>query len=90
MKYSHYPEGKHLGDHYDAIVYIEIPTEEVQYGEQMKKEVRYRTLKIIQVKKTRLQSPNRMNTEKKKSKKKKKYEKHSLNIHLFTNVIPVV
>ena len=31
-----------------------------------------------------------MNTEKKKEGEKKKYEKHSLNIHLFTNVISVV
>ena len=28
-KYSHDPERKYLGDHYDAIVNIEIPTEEV-------------------------------------------------------------
>ena len=29
LKYSHDPDGKHLSDHYDAIVNIEIPTEEV-------------------------------------------------------------
>ena len=34
LKYSHDPEGKHLGNHYDAIVNIEIPTEEVQSGQQ--------------------------------------------------------
>ena len=34
LKYSHDPEGKHLGDHYDAIVNIETPTEEVQAGQQ--------------------------------------------------------
>ena len=34
LKYSHNPQGKHLGDHYDAIVNVEIPTEEVQLGQQ--------------------------------------------------------
>ena len=29
LKYSYDPEGKHLDDHYDDIVIIEIPTEEV-------------------------------------------------------------
>ena len=36
LKYSHDPEGKHLGDHYDAVVNIEIATEEVQSGHQSK------------------------------------------------------
>ena len=36
LKYSHDPEGKHLGNHYDAIVNLEIPTEEVQPGQQSK------------------------------------------------------
>ena len=34
LKYSHDPEGKHLGDHYDAIVNIGTPTEEVKAGQQ--------------------------------------------------------
>ena len=34
LKHSHDPKGKHLGDHYDAIVNIETPTKEVQGGQQ--------------------------------------------------------
>ena len=34
LKYSHGPEVKHLGDHYDAIANIEILTEEIQSGQQ--------------------------------------------------------
>ena len=57
----------------------------------MKKEVKYRTVKSTQVKKTTLQIQNKMNTEKKKKREeKKKYEKHSLNLHLFTKVISVI
>ena len=36
LKYSHDLKGKHLGDHYDAIVNIEIPTEEMQSEEKEK------------------------------------------------------
>ena len=53
LKYSHDPEGKHLGDHYDAIVIIEIPIEETQSEEKekkqmdnkVKKEVKHRSVK---------------------------------------------
>ena len=39
LKYSHNPEGKYLGDHYDAIVNIEMTTEEVQSEEEEKEQM---------------------------------------------------
>ena len=91
MKYSHDPEGKHLGDHYDAIVNIEIPTEGVQSGQQSEERSEVQDCQINTSKENNTSySKQNEYREEKKGEKKKKYEKHSLNLHLFTNVNPVV
>ena len=53
LKYSHDPEGKHLGDHFDAIVNIEIELKKYnlkrkkkkQMDNKVKKEVKNRNVK---------------------------------------------
>ena len=71
LKYSHDPEGKHLGDHYDAIVNIEIPVkgdnlkrkEKETNGQQSEERSEVQECQM-NTKKTTLQNQNRMNMEK--------------------------
>ena len=89
-------EGKHLGDHYDATVNIEIPNEEEQSEE--KETNGQQSEEICEAQDCPININKENNTSKSKQNKyreekvgeKKKYEKHSPYLHLFTNVIPVV
>ena len=80
LKYSHDPEGKHLSDHYDAIVNIGTPTEEVKAGQQSEErsEVQDCQMNTSEENNTSNSKQNEYREEKKRE-KKKKYEKHSLN-----------
>ena len=80
LKYSYDPEEKHLGDHYDAIVNIGTPTEEVKAGQQSEErsEVQDCQMNTSEENNTSNSKQNEYREEKKRE-KKKKYEKHSLN-----------
>ena len=90
LKYSHNPKGKHIGDHYDAIVNIEIPTEEVQSGQQSEERSEVQDCQINTSEENNTSKSKQTEYREEKRGEKRKYGKHSLNLHLFTNVSPVV